>query len=72
MKTQYKVFMVDTLCYGNGRVDHNKTYVGSTYAVSPAKACANIAYRNGIKKEDLYCHWSDGGYRQSRLVAEVA
>lgn len=71
-KNRYIVYQVDELHYGDGRVDTNKTQLAHTSAMSEKQAVNNVRWSLQIKPENLYCPYRDGGYRQSKLVAEVA
>jgi hypothetical protein len=69
-KKKFTVYMVDNIVFDNGHTNTNKTRLQDTFAISPAKAVANVMYNQQISKSDLYCGYPNGGYRQSYLVAE--
>ena len=63
MKKKYKVYFCTQRDYNGLGVDEkkpNKTFVGETYAVSKAKACANISYRTGYPVFRVDEMWGDG------------
>lgn len=68
-KCLFRVIRRDVLNYGDGRVEQKETYLGETWATTPAKAISNIKFREGIREEDLECSWGCGGYRTTNFSA---
>lgn len=68
-KIKFKVYSIDRLNYGNGRVEETKHYQGTTYAVSEKKAIAQVKFRNGITPGSLSCYWAGDGGRETSFEA---
>lgn len=69
-KIKYKVFAIDTLDYGDGRVDHHRTFLGTTFATSPAQAVQHIRFRYGIDYQSCFGSLGYDGYRRTTFEAK--
>lgn len=63
MGRRYDVFSLRYFVNDRGEKELiSKTMVGSTFAVSPAKAAANVRYRLGKRSSRSYSEYGDSSY----------
>ncbi len=71
-KRKYYVCYKNHYNYGDGRIDEDSewTPIGTTYAVSPAKAVSNVRFRNDIHHYANQFHeWACDGLRYVEFKA---
>lgn len=70
-KQKYTIYRNETQDYGDGRIIQTKEAIGTTWAVSAAKAVSNYCFRNRIYKEQVR-EWAYDGYRRTVITAQLA
>lgn len=70
-KHKYTIFKNEVQDYGDGRIVKTCEAIGTTWAVSAAKAVSNYCFRNHIYKEQVR-DWAYDGCRRTTITAQLA